>query len=1428
MPEKLCDIVKFRGDRLFNGAVNIGWLGNDERRTRDAAEAFVFHGPAYHGVAQSDVGESHGHRLQDTATFASSVIRRCYGAEEQSFTLAIAGYGTGKSHLALALGALLREPAGKTAEAVLSGIESADAVMGNHIKMLLAENCQPCLVVALDGMQNFDLASEITRQILVQVKSSGLDARPLDNLRPRFAQAASLIQMAVTNIDVVRELLAACDLSDIKEILSRLGRQDEVIYSKVHEVLASKNIKISALGGESVQDVIDVTAREYCGAGKPFRSLVVLFDEFGRYTEFAAGKSHIAGSGALQSLFQGMQNNTQSACFVGFIQYELNAYVQRVAPEHRAEITRYVTRYQTASRVYLSINLETLIASLIEKKQSGCLHTWFSTEASVDESLEIMGNIAQWFPQSANHRIWSDQTQFHTVIRKGCWPLSAYSTWFLFHLASAGKHLQERSALALLGDALRRFDNHAVDKNQVWSLAPVDLWSDDLKSELLTAEDGGQQGSITHAYASIDARHGSKFNATQQRLLRAVVLASKMSMKALDRDDAVTALSELAGVHLKDADTEISELSNNLNVLAWDDAFKAFDILGDAVPRSQFLAFIRQRVASAYDEDGKSKLFAGKAASWCDLLGDIDCDFADESKIKTREWRCQAVTTNLDFLLMQVKQASNRWCGAVSVDEPRGTVIYCYVEPSRDPAGIDKDIAKLLRAAAQEAGSVAQPILIVLLHDEDGVLGQSLAELAILDESINEQERLQFGNLIAAHKEKTLSVLRSRIEGMIKQRRYVSAFREPFDSGRLSRVCSEMFARIYKSPVPFPFDGFSTKQGNGYIDCQALTSELLLGRLDWNGITAKPIRVKNRAVAVLHDSWGIFAQNNGSVKTRPTHPIIRSLTEKWDELLASGEKRILLEIAVRQLCAPPYGANLASAGLFLGVFLSPRLSKMTIARAGQSIAVTEWLNEGVFRGNFIDVGALHNVELLHLGDESSEWDKLLDEWEQAESYVQRKACYIRAEELKRRIPVPPAQAYRAIHLEEQGKAAFIELNKMDEAQNDAINKIDYGSQKNDVALLSWGASSLFDLAALMTSGRPLWTDHEIQGIEPIVARTRQSLIQMFPDWLKIQAPRDSSPKTVGDFSHVMIRKVGAALKKLKLDEQYAELEKHTNTVLKQVASVAEAQQMVSQVRLWISSHGDSTRFARVAELRALQQVGKEHSTKLQGLASRIQVDMSELSAIRIELSNAITAMTKAVADAVSRLKKLWKSKLESVDSMDLLQDEVDALLTAFEGCSEEHQSLQIIRRALRMYQQDYQRLSDVSLTWRAFEDTAAVLKSEAIEVFVDGVVPWAPAETIDYFVHDISKKRDRQSAIWIDALAADAASVGLLPAADAKRLHDRASNTPAILASKHASRLSEILKQIKSRLDDLKVDWLVEEFNELSPMMRKKFLSIVS
>jgi hypothetical protein len=588
--------------------------------------------------------------------------------------------------------------------------------------------------------------------------------------------------------------------------------------------------------------------------------------------------------------------------------------------------------------------------------------------------------------------------------------------------------------------------NIQIPADGQWSLSPVDFWSESLQQELISSEESGQQGAIAHAYASVDARHGSSLPGDLTRLLRAVVLASKLGLQAREKDDAAEALARLAGIAVHAAREGLGLLQSEYNVVEWDDAFKQYDVLGDAVPRTQFLSFIRQRVASTYDEKGKSALFASKAAAWCDLLSDLECDFAETNAVTTREWRYQGVTSNLDTFPMQLKLSADRWQRAVAVDDARGTVIYCYLEPDRDVAIVERDLARILRAASAEAGVPALPILAVLLHDETGTLGQSLAELAVLEESVGQEDRLRFGNLIPAHTEKLRQTVRSQIDDMIKQRRYVIALKDGLEAQRLARAGTELFSRIYKAPLSFPFDGFSTAEGNAADSCQELTKDLLLGTLDYDAVMVKSVKVKNRAVAVLKDNWGVFGKS-GNVMLRPTHPVVRNITAKWDELLNSGEQRLPVEHALRSLCQPPTGANLASAGLLFGVFVGARSEKLVVLRDGHQYAISQLIQDGIFNGKFLDLNGLRDVFLVLLGEGSSEWEILLDEWEQSGSYLNRVECLRRAVNLKDRVPVPPALIYREMHLTEQAQAASKQLAEMNQKQDEAFGRMETGHRK---------------------------------------------------------------------------------------------------------------------------------------------------------------------------------------------------------------------------------------------------------------------------------------------------------------------------------------------------------------------------------------------
>ena len=520
----------------------------------------------------------------------------------------------------------------------------------------------------------------------------------------------------------------------------------------------------------------------------------------------------------------------------------------------------------------------------------------------------------------------------------------------------------------------------------------------------------------------------------------------------------------------------------------------------------------------------------------------------------------------------------------------------------------------------------------------------------------------------------------------------------------------------------------------------------------------KPVKVKNRAVTVLKDGWGVFAQN-GDVLRRPGNRIVRSVVTKWDEMLSTSERHLSVEQALRQLCSAPYGANIASASLLFGVFVAPRAEKLLVSDGTRQFGIAQWLQDGLFRGKYVDLGSLSNIDLVMMGEESSEWETLLDEWEQSVSYSARIECVQRAAELKKRVPVPPSLGYREVHLQGLAREAMTAISAMEGNQEEALQKMEAGREKNNISLLAWGAAALFEVIDQMEDEEPLWEDQEIDKLRPLVERAKQEIEHSFHTWLVSQTPRTDTPDAVGDFKHKMSRLLGANLKKLSLDNLAADLEKHVAQAIRNAETAAESRQLIRDVRSWMFSNQGASRISRVADGRSLLEVGKEFTSKLQGMAQRIQ--SQEIGDLRTQLSQFLTQIKDGVDQLVKRAQRLWNMHIRSVEDLDNCLQEIESLVAAFEFCPNDLTDLHMMRKAVRTYQEDRRQLADDRLTWPEFESLAESLKAEAAQVFKEDDVPWSPADAIDGFVESIAKVRKQASTEWIDRIEAEVAGIGI-------------------------------------------------------------------
>ena len=164
---RLDEVISFRKDLLFHGAVQLGWFERAKALSDKAASNFIFHGPNYHGVCEDDFIES-GLQLVDTASLTKEITDRLIvGNTNEPFTIGIAGYGTGKSHLALTLATLYSKPNSEVTQKILNNLTLADSTIGLCGRFSGFFTGQPFLVVALNGMEDFDLSSELSRRCSV-------------------------------------------------------------------------------------------------------------------------------------------------------------------------------------------------------------------------------------------------------------------------------------------------------------------------------------------------------------------------------------------------------------------------------------------------------------------------------------------------------------------------------------------------------------------------------------------------------------------------------------------------------------------------------------------------------------------------------------------------------------------------------------------------------------------------------------------------------------------------------------------------------------------------------------------------------------------------------------------------------------------------------------------------------------------------------------------------------------------------------------------------------------------------------------------------------------------------------------------------------------------------------------------------------------
>ncbi|ANU09617.1 hypothetical protein BBH88_04550 [Planococcus antarcticus DSM 14505] len=960
---QLKDILRFKKELYFNGAVQVDWFYNEEKQN-EIAKSFVFHGPEYFGVAENDIAFK-SHRLVDTATFTNILANKLYDESPLSnFFMTIAPYGTGKSHLAVTLASLFSgDTQGR--KNVLSNLQSVDLKISKEISTY---TLKPNLVLILNGMKDFNLNYEILNTTQKTLDINGVNGDFLKDLTKSYDIARNFVSNTFENYvnlyeKYSEELLNKMPTNMLKEYLVENILQESNVFEVVNKVYFDINgTYIRWDEGVSAGDVLTKIADALCGERAQFNKVVVFFDEFGRYIEFASSYPTRAGDSALQQIYEAVQDSNDKIIFVGFIQSDLKSYLTRV--DRTANINRYIGRYEASEKVHLSSNLETIFANLIERKNQSAFKELVvnKIDNQINDWRSYHEDFLAWAPQAESSSVWGDFEHFKKVVLEGIYPLHPLTSWMLSNLSS---WLQQRSSLTFLERQIEFEGERELREFGDLVIVPATrIIRTEFFKELLAAEqEGRKQSEYAILYNQVLSKYDDKFDERQREVLAANLILRIGRFKTRNAVDAKKALAYASNLSIKEVEAAIEQLEGNFGVISFDESANVYDFVADAIGINDFKRLVNKK---------KSKLELDLSLIFDNALDDIlpldkqETAFGGHHFIKTTEWQfTQKIVHIKDMNLRFLTQLKKEWKESVGPDTPKGRLVWIYL-----PADISEERLNNVKTILKKESFNEAPIAFCILDDKDNKFHEAIQEYQITN-LFTPPEKEKYSRFITDFKLKVSNILADSFNELATKRLVLKASGIEKINVRPSKYIEQLFMELYSRVIPFPFTEFAQKNLSKGKKHLSRIGRLVLSEATFQLIHSETTEIRNRVEDLLFEkkagSWGVF--NGDYQMISPTNPRVLYIFNEWDEILEKEGEMDIQNIFDRYQ-VPPFGINDYALALLIAVYLVQHKSETRLNVDNSRLRLEEW-SKVVFLDKNVDFKSLFSTIVLRINPEES-------------------------------------------------------------------------------------------------------------------------------------------------------------------------------------------------------------------------------------------------------------------------------------------------------------------------------------------------------------------------------------------------------------------------------------------------------------------------
>jgi hypothetical protein len=653
--------------------------------------------------------------------------------------LFMATFGQGKTHLALAMANFFSKPPESTEVQHL--IKSLKHAYGESpaIKNFtdLKERNPRHLVVCLQGDEvGFDLSSYFVREVEQSLKA---ELSTTGGMLPLwFKTALDTLDTSVASQRAKADAFLASREMDLPKLRQRLDQKDASLYDLVRDLIEHVTGVRPDLGARlSLNAIVSHVCKEYCGPGKPYAGLVILFDEFNAFMH-SYSKRDTAGT-PLQDLLNGIANNRGNSVFVGFSQRDPMTIVNSLPPTNRDALTLEMSRIPQNQRTMLFNNLETVLDAYIGADETS-LNSALQASKAWPALLDAEQTTQILFKRRYERELQWGSEKFRRNVTIGCFPLHPVTAALLCAIDLAETGSNARGLLQFVLKSKESIDEKPVAMNGVptWIRATrmVDWFGKTLCSEEIHWEQ--------YVKAGFDG--GGDLSDHHKEVLKAMLLhlIAKLPMANVKYEQAIALL---AGISNEDAQAALKTMADR-NWIDRDSTNNRYTFLSVSGGDRDLRDYIKKEV-----EQTQIKLDTLQESATIAVTGfrptEVPVEWGNSG-----DWQANPALLTSDFFsVATLKEILSRG---------RGSVVWLIPRDENDRMQLEASAQTIVDAAC---GTAPQPLVVFLPNAPFPGVHVGLKKLQVLA-SLTQPKRMEFAAFLPLNKTRINDELREQMQGL--------------------------------------------------------------------------------------------------------------------------------------------------------------------------------------------------------------------------------------------------------------------------------------------------------------------------------------------------------------------------------------------------------------------------------------------------------------------------------------------------------------------------------------------------------------------------------------------------------------------------------------------------------------------------------------